>query len=217
MKERIMNKFALLTTTAIVAATLAFATPAKASEQGWFDSMKTKVQSWFNKDGQTEGTNAEVEAYLDQVTIAVPPMTGEEAAAIQPAAGDYVEDVQDEVNRIAPQPVAPGAMGWEPQKNSQINTEFEGQGSVTAFGDTPSADDLANIMPAAGDAEEITDESVVVVETPAVEAPVVTETVTETVVETTDGVVTEVEQVTTEVTTEAEEATTDAETGAVAE
>lgn len=206
-----MNKFALFTTTAIVAATLAFAIPVKAAEQGWFDSMKTKVQSWFKKDGQADSANAEVEAYLDQVTIAVPPMTGAEAAAIQPAAGDYVEEVEDQLNNTAPQPAAPGSVDW--QRQSQFNTEFDGtQGSVTAFGDTPSADDLANIMPAAGDAEEITDESVVVVE----ETPAVTETVTETTVETTDGVVTEVEEVTTEVTTE-EEVVIDPLTGDVAQ
>jgi|GEM_PF-3894941 len=52
-----MDKFSLLATTAIVAATLVFATPVKAAEQGWFDSMKTKVQSWFKKDGQTETTS----------------------------------------------------------------------------------------------------------------------------------------------------------------
>lgn len=159
-----MRKLGLLTTTAIVAATIAFAMPAKAEEQGgWFDSMKYKVQSWFGGDTQADvSANAETEAYLDEVTIAVPPMTGEEAAAIQPAAGDYVDDVEQQINN-APTPVAPGTVGYE--ERSDFNTEFDGeQGSVTAFGDTPSADDLANIMPAAGDAEEVTDESVVVVE-----------------------------------------------------
>lgn len=157
-----MKKSGLLTTTAIVAAMLTFAAPAHAEEKGWFDSMQYKVQSWFGKE---DSANAEVEAYLDEVTIAVPPMTGEDAAAIQPAAGgdagEYVEEVEDQINNVP----APGSMQYD--QSSQFNTEFDAsQGSSVAFGDTPSADDLANIMPAAGenDAEEITDDSVIVVE-----------------------------------------------------
>lgn len=148
----------LLLTTALIAV---LSTPAMAEEQqGWFETMKNSVQSWF---GGQQDTNSEVEAYLDEVTIAVPPMTGEEAAAIQPAAGgDYIEDVEQTLQ--APAAVAPGSMQFQEDETS-FNTEFTGtNGSVAAFEDPMNADDLANIMPAAGDAEEITDESIVVAE-----------------------------------------------------
>jgi hypothetical protein len=148
-----MKKLTLLTTTALVAGYMAFAAPANAADQGWLSSMKQSVQTWFA--GEPE-TSAEVETYLDEVTIAVPPMTGAEAAQIQPAAGDYVED-EIEVPAIN---AAPGSLQYE--GDTSFNTEFGTQGDVTAFGDTISADDMANIMPAAGDAEEVNDEAVIV-------------------------------------------------------
>jgi len=146
-----MKKLTLLTTTALVAGYMTFASPANAADQGWLSSMKQSVQTWFA--GEPETSN-EVETYLDEVTIAVPPMTGAEAAQIQPAAGDYIED-EIEVPAVN---AAPGSLQYE--GNSSFNTEFGTQGDVTAFGDT--TDDMANIMPAAGDAEEVNDEAVIV-------------------------------------------------------
>jgi hypothetical protein len=158
-----MKKLTLLTTTALVAGYMSFATPASAADQGWFASMTQSVQTWFA--GEPE-TSAEVETYLDEVTIAVPPMTGAEAAAIQPAAGDYVEDevvIETPAYNTTP---APGSMQY--QDETSFNTEIDGtQDATVAFGDTPSADDLANIMPAAGDAEEMNDDAIVVVEAEA--------------------------------------------------
>jgi len=82
-------------------------------------------------------------------------MTGTEAAAIQPAAGDYIEEIEKQLGSVTVQPAAPGSINWQEQQ--YFSTEFDGtQGSVMAFGDVFSADDLANIMPAAGDAEETT-------------------------------------------------------------
>lgn len=159
LKEKHMKKLTLLTTTALVAGYMAFAAPAQAAEQGWFDSMKQSVKSWF-ADEPAQPT-AEVDAYLEEVTIAVPPMTGEEAASIQPAAGDYVEDTES----VAPAAVnAPGSMDYQVEDETSFNTQIDGtqNSSVTAFGDTPTADDLAGIETAAGDAEEVNDESVVV-------------------------------------------------------
>jgi hypothetical protein len=150
-----MKKLTLLATTALA---LSIA-PAMANEnQSWIDTMTTSVQNWWSADAQT----SEVEAYLDEVTIAIPPMTGEQAAQIQPAAGDYMEAVEDEIlNNDAPVMNAPGSMTNDEQS---FNTGFTNE-TVTAFDDNVmSADDMANIMPAAGDAEKITDEAVVVAE-----------------------------------------------------
>jgi len=142
-------KLTLLTTTAIIA--LSMTSTAKAEEASWFESMKQSVQAWYTGDQQP---STDVETYLDEVTIAVPPMTGEEAAAIQPAAGDYQESLEEAIENI------PGSVQNDDQS---FNTEFSNDtGSIAAFEDNVSADDLANIMPAAGDAEEITDEAVVV-------------------------------------------------------
>lgn len=166
-----MKKQLLLTTALVVA----LSAPAMAEEQqGWFANMKQSVKTWFSGDKAAQaGTNAEVEAYLDEVTIAVPPMTGEEAAAIQPAAGDYIDDVETQMQTPA---VAPGSSTYG-QDESSFNTEFTGdQGSVAALGNDGS--DLANIMPAAGDAEEITDESVVVAGETSLEATVDAEAAT---------------------------------------
>lgn len=156
-----MKKLTLLATTALMLSI----SPAMANEnQSWIDTMTTSVQNWWSGNDET----TEVEAYLDEVTIAVPPMTGEEAAQIQPAAGDYVEEAQEEIQN------APDTMMNDEQS---FNTDFTNE-SVTAFEDNMiSADDMANIMPAAGDAEEITDESVVVAEEMANEA---TESVSDT-------------------------------------
>ena len=153
-----MKKLTLLTTTALVAGYFMTATPANAADQGWFASMQESVKSWFADEPQT---TAEVETYLDEVTIAVPPMTGAEAASIQPAAGDYVEDAVE----IPAVNAAPGSNQFNDE--TSFNTEFGTQDNVTAFGDSMNADDLANIMPAAGDAEEINEEAVIMVENDA--------------------------------------------------
>lgn len=174
-------KTKLLLTTALIAV---LSTPAMAAEnQGWFDTMKQSVKTWWTGEEQT---SPEVEAYLDEVTIAVPPMTGEDAAAIMPAAGDYIEEPETA-------PTAPGSMQYEaPQTpvtdETSFNTEFSNtEGSVTAFGDTMNADDLANIMPAAGDAEEVNDDSIVVAEEEvATEAEVVAEAEVEATVDATE-------------------------------
>jgi hypothetical protein len=152
-KEKLkMKKLTLMATTALIIAT----TPVMANEnQGWLDSMTSLAQQWW---AGNDAQQTEVEAYLDQVTIAVPPMNAADAAAIQPAAGDYIEDVQTEMNDATM--VAPGAMMNDEQS---FNTDFQTEGTVTAFEDSSmSADDFANIMPAAGDAEEITDEAIIV-------------------------------------------------------
>ena len=149
-----MKKLTLLATTAMVLAI----SPVMAGEnQSWIDTMTTSVQNWWGGNDQT----SEVEAYLDEVTIAVPPMTGEQAAEIQPAAGDYIEEIGDELlNNDAPVMNAPGSINHDEQS---FNTDFTTDGSVTAFEDNViSAEDMANIMPAAGDAEEIADEAIVV-------------------------------------------------------
>jgi hypothetical protein len=149
-----MKKLTLLATTAMVLTI----SPVMAGEnQSWIDTMTTSVQNWWSGNDQA----TEVEAYLDEVTIAVPPMTGEEAAQIQPAAGDYVDTIEDELMNDAPVMNAPGSMMDDEQS---FNTDFTNE-TVTAFDDNVmSADDLANIMPAAGDAEEITDEAIIVAE-----------------------------------------------------
>ncbi len=154
-----MKKLTLLATTAIMLSI----TPAMANEnQSWIDTMTTSVQNWWGGNDQT----AEVEAYLDEVTIAVPPMTGEEAAQIQPAAGDYVETLEDEMlNNDAPIMNAPGSIMNDEQS---FNTDFTNE-TVTAFEDTMSAESMANIMPAAGDAEEVTDEAIIVAEEEAMD------------------------------------------------
>ncbi|PCI00628.1 MAG: hypothetical protein COB76_03190 [Alphaproteobacteria bacterium] len=142
----------LLLTTALIAT---IAMPAMAGDAGWLDTMKGSVQTWFG--GQAE-TTPEVEAYLDEVTIAVPPMTGAEAAAIMPAAGDYIEDVNTMIES-APAAVAPGS---SLNDETSFNTDFTGtDGSIAALGidDTMDASDFANIMPASGDAEEVVAES----------------------------------------------------------
>ena len=144
-------KLKLLTTTAIIG--LSLTSVAKAEENTWFESMTQSVQSWFNAPAET---TQEVEAYLDEVTIAVPPMTGEDASAIEPAAGDYQESLEDAIENI------PGSVQNQVEEQS-FNTDFSNNsGSIAAFEDGVSAEDLANIMPAAGDAEEIVEESIVV-------------------------------------------------------
>ena len=84
MKENSMKAIKLLTTTAIIAGTFAVMSSAQAADQGWFESMKQSVQTWF---APKDSENQNVETYLDEVTIAVPPMTGDEASQIEPAAG----------------------------------------------------------------------------------------------------------------------------------
>ena len=199
-----MKKLTLLTTTALVAGYMAFAAPAQAAEQGWFDSMKQSVKSWFSDEPAQP--SAEVDAYLDEVTIAVPPMTGEEAASIQPAAGDYVEQPE-----MAPAAVdAPGSLQYEDE--TSFNTEMDGsQSSVTAFGDTPNADELAGIETAAGDAEEINDEAVVVVEADAkADTAVDAEAQADAAVQATEEAAHDAAEATKEVATDAVEATEEA-------
>lgn len=143
-----MAKLKLLTTTAIFAGAMTLSVAAHAESQSWWDDMTTSVQSWFQPESQIP---SEVEAYLDEVTIAVPPMTGEEASQIEPAAGDYQETLEEALEN----------------DEQSFNTEFDSStGSVAAFEDPISAEDMANIMPAAGgdDAEEINDEAIIVVE-----------------------------------------------------
>ena len=148
-----MNRLRLLTTTAIFAGVLAVSMPAQAQDQGWYSTMKTKVQNWFADDTQVQThSNAEVEAYLDEVTVAVPPTTtyADDANRIEPAAGSSVD--YNEIENL--------------QDQQSLNTDFDydTSSSVTAFGDQLTAEDLNNIETAAGDAEEITDESIVVAE-----------------------------------------------------
>jgi len=142
-----MTKLKLLTTTVILtgAMTLSIAAHAE-TEQTWFQSMTNSVQAWFEPTPQP---SAEVEAYLDEVTIAVPPMTGQQAADIQPAAGDYQESLDE-------------ALDGEQSFNTKFSTDANG--SVAAFEDTTTADDMANIMPAAGDVVEMNNDAIVVVE-----------------------------------------------------
>ena len=193
-------KLALLTTTAIIA--LSMTSTVKAEETSWFNSMKDSVQAWYAGGAQAP---SEVEAYLDEVTIAVPPMTGEEAAAIQPAAGDYQETLEEAIENI------PASI----QDDQSFNTEFSNDsGAIAAFEDGISAEDLANIMPAAGDAMEITDEAVVVAEEAATDA--MSETMDKMVEETqeqaADSAVETIqaESLTTQVSEQAEEAIADA-------
>lgn len=157
-----MTKLKLLATTAMVIGVITFSSHANAEDMTWYQSMTQSVKNWF---APQEDTTAEIKAYLDEVTIAVPPLTGEEAAQIEPAAGgDY-------------QPTLEEALENDDQS---FNTErvFSNQGSVAAFEDPITAEDMANIMPAAGesevvaegDAEAIVDESIVVVEETATDA-----------------------------------------------
>lgn len=198
-----MTKLKLLATTAILIGTISMSSHANASEQSWYQSMTQSVKNWF---APQQDTTAEMKAYLDEVTIAVPPMTADEASQIEPAAGgDY-------------QPTLEEALEKDGQSFNSAPV-FSNSGSVAAFEDPITVEDLANIMPAAGDAEEIVDEAIVVVEetttematdiaestvemvneaveavTPVVETSTETEiTVEETVVEDTTESETEVE------------------------
>jgi len=138
---KILTAVALMSTVSITA---------MAEDKTWFESMTQSVESWFNKS-----PDQDIETYLDEVTIAVPPMTGNQAAEIEPAAGDYQETLGEAIENI------PGSINDE----QSFNTEFSNQsGSVAAFEDNYDVNDMANIMPAAGEAEEVTDESVIVVE-----------------------------------------------------
>jgi len=159
-----MNRLKLLTLTALMTGTIALAIPAQAETgSSWVGNLTETVNGWF---GTTEETaSPEVEAYLDEVTIAVPPMSGTEASQIEPAAGDYQPSLEDALDNVVP-----GSLSNELDEQS-FNTGFDNDsGSVAAFDNPISAEDLANIQPAAGDAEEIVDESIVVT----------TETMTET-------------------------------------
>lgn len=141
----------LMASTAIVAGVMAVSTPSRAEEQGWLGQMTTMVESWFAPETKT--TSNEVEAYLDEVTIAVPPMADESMTEIQPAAGDT--DVNyEEIENL------------HENETSDLNTDFDPNSTVTAFTDpeTATPEELNTIETAAGDAEEITDESMVVVE-----------------------------------------------------
>ena len=101
-----MKTLKLLTTTAIFAGVLALSEPVQAQEQGWYGNMKNKVTTWFNKEEATTApaeetyANAEVEAYLNEVTVAVPTMTATEAANIQPAAGGDTQVNYDEIESL---------------------------------------------------------------------------------------------------------------------
>ena len=144
-----MKKLALMATVAV----LAINAPAHAEGTSWFQTMKMKAQSWFGKS-QTEPTP--VETYLDEVTIAVPPMTEEDPTLIEPAAGGDYDTMEQEMM----------------DDQSYNNTPVEGMnGSSAAFNNpvSVSPEALADIRPAAGDAEEVTVvvEEGVVVETPA--------------------------------------------------
>jgi hypothetical protein len=149
-----MKKFMLMTTTAIVAGFLT-ASPVIAQETSMYKDLKNAITEWFSpQPDQTE----EVNAYLDQVTIAVPPITGDNLQDIQPAAGDAWGDEPATLDQVMN------------DEDSMINTDYAYEGSVAAFGDNqPTAEDMANIMPAAGDAEEINDEAVIVAEDDATE------------------------------------------------
>ena len=139
-----MKKLALMATVAV----LAINAPAHAEGTSWFQTMKMKAQSWFGKS-QTEPTP--VETYLDEVTIAVPPMTEEDPTLIEPAAGGDYDTMEQEMM----------------DDQSYNNTPVEGMnGSSAAFNNpvSVSPEALADIRPAAGDAEEVTDEAIVVVE-----------------------------------------------------
>ena len=143
-----MNKFKLLSATALTVAVIASANPAFASgeNQGWFASMKQSVSSWFSDDEDQANVAAggSTEAYLDEVTIAVPPMTADDAASIQPAAGDLESEGTVE-----------GQQSYAPGSRQYNNTELNG----TVTGNT-----MADINPAAGDAEEVNDEAIIVAE-----------------------------------------------------
>lgn len=144
-----MNKLKLLASTAVIVGAITVSTAVKAEDAPWYQSMTQSVKNWF---APQQETTAEMKAYLDEVTIAVPPMTGDEAARIEPAAGgDY-------------QPTLEEALENNDDQSFNSAPVFSNNGSVAAFEDPISAEDLANIMPAAGDAEGIVDESIVVVE-----------------------------------------------------
>ena len=169
-----MTSFKLLTTTAMVTGFLMVATPAKAEQtQSWWQSMTQSVTSWFQPKDQA--SSEVINAYVDEVTVAVPPMTGEQAANIEPAAGDYHPSLEEALQNQ--NTMVPGSLAAEGDQS--FNAGFTNDaGSVAAFDDADtSAQDLADIQPAAGDAEEITDESIVVTETDATtDASVVSET-----------------------------------------
>jgi hypothetical protein len=111
-----MNKFKLLSATALTVAVLATSNPVMAEEnQGWLDSMKQSVNSWFSNE--TEATVSET--FLDEVTLAVPPMTAEDAASIQPAAGTY-EEMSEKVE-MEMESYAPGSVQYEQTIATEAN------------------------------------------------------------------------------------------------
>lgn len=141
----------LMTTTAILTGMLALSTASHAEEQGWVGQITSTVESWFTPQNQTP--TEEVEAYLDEVTIAVPPMADETLTEIQPAAGETTVTAEEIEN-------------LRNATDSTLNTDFDPNSTVTAFTDpvTMTAEELNTIETAAGDAEEITDEAVIVVQ-----------------------------------------------------
>lgn len=161
-----MTKFLL--TTAIVTVMAAGALKAEeVANPTFFQSMTQTIQNWWTGGNQ----KTEVEAYLDEVAVTVPPMTGGEAANIEPAAGDYMPSLQEIMTKDgqgvqgnAPLNAAPGSqlIDQEAEDDQAFNTDFTNQaGSVAAFGE---AETMAEIQPAAGEAaqsETIPDEAIV--------------------------------------------------------
>jgi len=187
-----MTKLKLLTTTAIFIGVVTVSAVSKAEDnQSWLDTMTQSVQGWFGS--KTAETSSDVEMYLDEVTIAVPPMSSD-ITNIEPAAGDYQETLDEAMS--------------ESEEHS-FNTGFSKPGEVlNAFGDNmASVDELADIMPAAGDEAPVAnavDAVVAVTEEPSMmekaadiagdmmdatieKASEVSGTVTDAVVETAEG------------------------------